>query len=177
MNTHHKVTRLFWIVMFIAMLTTGIEPGAAKNETNNLYYKMRFTLTSWAGWTTVIILPPWDSNYYVTDTTLIEPTDDTDSFRISVFGINEYLGSTVNKIEVDYIVYLKSSCRDDFSFAIGKGAEGDSELTICGFDTDKGKFKRLRTFSNSTSSDTVYYKLPFTTIKKLGCVNFNPPEK
>ena len=142
------------------------------------YYKLRFTFSSSSDHASINILPPWDSGLHVKERKIIK-TKDTDigpkigNFRIILPGIEDSMGS---ETEVEYIVYVLANKNENLKLNITRGAIGDVKLIVSGFDSNKGKFKKLRTFSTSWAGDDgELYQIPLKTLQRCGCVKFNPP--
>ena len=120
-------------------------------------------------------LPPWDTDWHITETKIIEP--DKDQHLIKIHKLNISAGSYDDTAkEIEFTIYFKAH-KEDLEFTIDKGDIGT--VRVKAFNICSEKPYRIGTFTNSNDGggNLSKYKMSVKKIAKYGTVEFTPPRK
>ena len=149
--------------------------SASRAEENGEYYRIKLVVETDSDHTSIKPLPPWDKDWYITETKIIEPEKEQDLIKINKLYIScESYDDTAKEIE--FTVYFKAQT-EDLEFTITKGNIGTTRVKA--ENTCSEKPYKMGTYTNSDGSEHPNlrtFKISLKKISKYGTVHL-PPTK
>ncbi len=138
------------------------------------YYRIKFIVETDSWDVFIKPRPPWDKDWYVSKTKIIEPKRYQRQIHTKNLRITEQdRGNTFKKVE--FTVYFKAQRARDLEFSIH--CLGDSEVVVKAFNDSSNTCERIGTYSYDPLNGYITYKISAEDINKYGTVKFTPPSR
>jgi hypothetical protein len=149
--------------------------SASWAEDGGEYYRIQLLVETDSDHTSIKPLPPWDKDWHITETRLIEPEKDQDLIKIHKLNISGGSHDDTAK-EIEFTIYFKAF-DEDLEFTIDKGDIGTTRVKAFNICSDKPYRIGTYTNSNAGGGNLSKYKMSIKKIAKYGTVKFTPPRK